>query len=199
MGDFYNGSISFPYLEKAILLEDVKLPIYNKKKKLTRKFFYSIQRLLYHDSDIYDDNYHEHEMNVEYELAYNELKNIDANFYIPMLTPTMSSNGDKSEKKSAPSKNQFKGEYIESRSYTYSNSVKLTIPKYILFQFLDNKTEKVGEKDPFIPKGTEFIICAIGGLGRLENIRIIGLFTVEYDSKKFPGLSDSYYGGNKKT
>lgn len=196
---YYNGTISFPYIEKAVLLEDIKLPVYNRKKKLTRKFFYSIQRLIYHDEDIYEDNYRSSEMNTEFKLAYNELKNIEASFYIPILTPTMDKSSNKEERKAAPRKNGFKGENIESKPYTVSNSVKLIIPKYILFQFLDQKNEIENVKDPIIPKGTEFLIAAVGGIGRLENIRIIGLFTVEYDSKKFPSLTDSYYGGNKKT
>lgn len=195
---YYNGTISFPYLEKAVLLEDVKLPVYNKKKKLKRKFFYSIQKLIYHDSDIYEDNYHYSEMENEYKLAYNELKNITANFYIPILTPTLDGSEIKDERKAAPNKKGFKGDNINSKPYTYSNSVPLIIPKYILFQFLDLKNETEGIKDPFIPKGTEFIIAGIGGLGRIENIRIVGLFTLEYDSKKFPKLTDSYYGGNKR-
>ena len=202
MGNYYNGSIGFPYLEKAILLEDVPLPVYNKKSKLKRKFFYAIQRLLYHEPDspdVYDDNFYDYEMDKEFKLAYNEMKNIEANFCIPILTPTLGKSDNQNERKTAPSKTGFKGDHIESKSYTYSNSVKLTIPKYILFQFLDNKTEIEKVKDPFIPKGTEFIICAIGGIGRMENIRIIGLFTLEYDSKKFPSLTDDYYGGNKKT
>ena len=91
IGDYYNGSISFPYIEKAVLLEDVKLPIYNKKSKLTRAFFYSMHRLLYKGADIYADNYKKSELNKEYKLAYNELKNIEASFYIPILTPTMCS------------------------------------------------------------------------------------------------------------
>lgn len=196
-GNYYDGTISFPYIEKAVLLEDVKLPVYNKKKRLTRAFFYSMHRLLYKGADIYADNYKKSELNNDYKLAYNELKNIEASFYIPILTPTMDKNKDIEERKAAPKKNGFKGERIESKAYTYSNSIKLIIPKYILLQFMDCKNETEGLKDPYIPKGTEFIIAAIGGLGRLENIRIIGLFTVEYDKEKFPKLKDSYYGGNK--
>lgn len=193
---FYNGSISFPYLEKAILMEDVKLPIYNKKKKLTRDIFYSKHEEVGED---YQDKYKAAELNNEYVLAYNELKNIDAQFYIPILTPTVSKTSNIDSKKSAPSKNGFKGDHIESKAYTYSNTIKLTIPKYILFQFLDNKNEIMGTKDPYIPKGTEFIICAIGGLGYMDNIRIIGLYTLEYNSSSFPKLKDDYYGGNKRT
>ena len=34
MTPFYEDPTSFPYIERAVLMEDIKLPIYNEKKKL---------------------------------------------------------------------------------------------------------------------------------------------------------------------
>lgn len=197
MSELYSNPLSFPYIERAVLVEDVKLPVYNKKKKLKRHFFYNLRNIIDYENRIYADRYNESELNNEYKLAYNELKNIDALFYIPKLMPTIEeSDVDVSIKRSSPSKKGFKGDNINSSSYIYSNSVSLTIPKYILLQFIDNKTETEGLKDPYIPKGTEFLICCIGGIMDIEKMRIIGLYTLDYDHKSFPELKDSYYGGN---
>ena len=199
MTPFYQDiSTSFPFIERAILMEDVKLPVLNKKKKLTRKFFYSIQRLISYDPRYYDDNYYESEMNKEFKFAYNEFKNIDAKFYVPVLMAGLKSADNMKEvstKNRAPRTTGFIGN-INSQPYTSSNCITLTIPKYLLFQFLDQKNEIEGSKDPFIPKGTEFLITSVGGMMDLDLIRIIGIYTLTYDKKSFPNLKDSYYGGN---
>ena len=177
-------------------MEDIKLPVYNKKKKLKRQFFYSIQRLLDPETNRYSDEYYKTEIDKEYKLAYNELKNIKAKFYIPVLMTTVAkSDTEVKTANRAPLTTGFKGK-IRSLPYDSSNCATLTIPKYIILQFLDLKTETEGLKDPYIPKGTEFLIACVGGHMELENMRIIGLYTLTYDRKDFPDLKDDYYGGN---
>jgi len=196
MTPFYEDPTSFPYIERAVLMEDIKLPIYNEKKKLKRNYFYDIFRLISDFPYIYRDEYHEQYKDKEYKLAYNELKNIDAKFYIPVLMTNVSNKG--SEVKTAnraPKTTGFKGN-IKSLPYDSSNCTVLTIPKYILIQFLDQKNEIIGSKDPIVPKGTEFLVTCVGGNMDLDHMRIIGLYTLTYKRKDFPNLKDDYYGGN---
>ena len=194
---FYEDPNAFPYIERAVLMEDVKLPVYNKKKKLKRQFFYSVQRLIDIYSNRYNDEYYRSEMDNEYKLAYNELKNIDAKFYIPVLMTTFQNTGlEINTANRAPKTTGFKSD-IRSLPYNSSNCIILTIPKYIILQFIDLKNEIEGSKDPIIPKGTEFLIACVGGQMNLEQLRIIGLYTLTYNKKDFPALKDDYYGGNK--
>lgn len=198
MTAFYEDPTSFPFIERAVLLEDVFLPIINKKKKLKRGFFYTIHRLIDHENQIYMDEYPYKMMNDEFKLAYNEIKNIDAKFYVPVLMAGMTNSSSKQEISTdnrAPKTTGFKGN-IRSLPFNSTNYTTLTIPKYIIFQFLDHKTEKIGEKDPFIPKGTEFLVACVGGAMDVETMRIIGLYTLNYNPAKFPDLKDDYYGGN---
>lgn len=202
MSSFYDDlTTTFPYIEKAVLMEDVKLPILNGKKKLKRGFFYSLKRLIPSDpeapiTDIYYDNYKIDEVDKEYKLAYNEIKNIDAKFFIPVLMPTFNNvNNEININNRAPKTTGFKSD-ITSLPYSSSNCVTLTIPKYIILQFIDLKNEIPGSKDPIIPKGTQFLVACAGGMTDLDQMRIIGLFTLTYDKKSFPNLTDEYYGGN---
>ena len=199
MTQFYNDiSTSFPFIERAVLMEDIKLPVLNKKKNLTRKFFYSIQRIFSYEPTTYVDNFVESERNNEFKLAYNEIKNVSAKFYVPVLMAGIKSSDKMKEiniKNRAPKTTGFIGN-LDSQPYSSSNCITLTIPKYMIFQFLDQKNEIEGVKDPFIPKGTEFLIASVGGSMDLDQIRIIGLYTLTYDKKSFPNLKDTYYGGN---
>ena len=196
MAYFDDISTTFPYIERAVLMEDVKLPVLNNKKKLKRGFFYSLRRLVEDTDDIYYDNYKEDELDIEYKLAYNEIKNIDAKFFIPVLMPTINNTGTEIKVNNrAPRTTGFVNS-INSLSYESSNCVTLTIPKYIIFQFLDLKNETKGVKDPIIPKGTEFLVASVGADICLDQFRIIGLYTLTYDKKHFPNLTDDYYGGN---
>ncbi len=212
MAYFDNISTTFPYIERAVLLEDVKLPILNDKKKLKRGFFYNLKRLVFKYElvgsgddirleekdleDTYYDNYTSDMMDMEYKLAYNEIKNIDAKFFIPVLMPTINNNGTEIKiNNRAPRTTGFVNS-INSLSYESTNYVILTIPKYIVFQFLDLKNETKGVKDPIIPKGTEFLVASVGADICLDQFRIIGLYTLTYDKKHFPNLTDDYYGGN---
>ncbi len=212
MAYYDNISTTFPYIERAVLMEDVKLPVLNNKKKLKRGFFYSIRRLVFKYElvgsgdninlverdldDVYYDNYTSSEADKEYKLAYNEIKNIDAKFFIPVLMPTINNTGSEIKVNNrAPRTTGFVNP-INSLSYESSNCVVLTIPKYIIFQFLDLKNETKGIKDPIIPKGTEFLVASVGADICLDQFRIIGLYTLTYDKQHFPNLTDDYYGGN---
>lgn len=188
---------SFPYIERAVLMEDIKLPILNEKKKLKRGFFYSArQAIVQVYQTLYYNIYPEAWENKEYKLAYNEIKNVDAKFYIPILMTLMNNNGTEVKTANrAPKTTGFVGN-IKANSFNSSNCVTLTIPKYIVLQFLDHKNEKIGVSDPIIPKGTEFLIACVRGNMDIEQMRIIGLYTLTYERSKFPGLTDDYYGGN---
>ena len=199
MTSFYDDPTTFPYIERAILMEDVKLPIYNKKKKLTHSFFYTMTHFLGSYNPYVDkwcDAFAKSEEEKEYKLAYNELKNIDAKFYIPVLMTTFNkSDTEVKINNKAPSKAGFKGN-IQSLSYSSTNCAVLTIPKYILLQFIDQKNDIVGVSDPYIPKGTEFLVACVGGYMEITQMRIIGIYTLTYDKHEFPNLKDKYYGGN---
>lgn len=194
---YYDEPTEFPYIERAILMEDVKLPLINEGKKLKRKIFYSISRFVGTlGSDEYDDRYRSSELNNEYKLAYAELKNITAKFYIPVLMAGVdNSKTEVTTNNRSPKTTGFKGGKINSLPYESSNCLKLTIPKYIILQFFDIKDNE-DKTPPIIPKGTEFLICGVGGSTRNEHMRIIGLYTLTYDKNSFPNLKQSYYGGN---
>ena len=193
---YYDDPTSFPYIERAILTDDIPLPILNDKKKLKRGFFYSTRKLFESLLGLYVDEYPIGMADKEYKLAYNEIKNIDAKFILPVLMTNISNNGQEvNTANRAPKTTGFVGN-IRSLSYDSSNTIKLTIPKYIVMQFLDQKNEIKGKQDPKIPKGTEFLVACVGGTMDLDQMRIIGLYTLTYDKGNFPTLSDDYYGGN---
>ena len=198
MNGFYDDPTSFPYIERAVLMEDIPLPVYNKKKKLKRKVFYSNKDSYKHEpyTSNYIDLYSPSEEDNEYVLAYNEIKNVTGKFYIPVLMASMTNKGQEvNTANRAPKTTGFKGN-INSLPYNSSNCTQLIIPKYIVLQFVDLKNETPGSKDNFIPKGTEFLVTCVGGTMDLEQMRIIGLYTLTYDKGKFPKLTDKYYGGN---
>lgn len=201
MASFYEDPTEFPHIERAVLMEEIKLPVYNNRKKLNRSFFYNAVKYFIGSYDPYVDRwcnaFSSTDNEPEYKLAYNELKNIEAKFYIPVIMTTFVNDGTEVKVNSkAPSKTGFKGN-IQSLPYSSSNCVKLIIPKYILLQFIDQKEDSAGNiKDPIIPKGTEFLVACVGGHMDLEHMRIIGVYTLEYDKNSFPNLSEKSYGGN---
>ena len=94
-----------------------------------------------------------------------EYKNTDGKFFINIFTPLLDKSIIKSEQRSAPNNTGGKSN-IKGSSYTQTNYITLTIPRYMLYQF-----------DNVIPKGTEFIITCIGEF-KIEHFRIIGLYSV---------------------
>ena len=99
----------------------------------------------------------------EYKSAFNMYKDTLGKFYLPIMTPLIDKNGAKSTKTNSRGGNNLN----VSSSAKSTNYVELYIPKYILLNFRGT-----------IPKGTEFIVASIGGSIEIENMRIIGIFTM---------------------
>lgn len=165
MANYYSNS-EFPYVERAILAEDIKLPTINNNKKLTRGFFYTTVAQLI--EGVFFDGSSSPDTSKEYKLAYNEIKNITAKFNVPILFP----NTPSTEQSRKPKTTGFTGANMKTGSYATTNTIKLTIPKYMVMQFV-NQT-----KECTIPKGTEFLVACVGGEMEIEKMRIIGLFTL---------------------
>ena len=107
----------------------------------------------------------------EYLLATNEYKDIEAKFYIKILSPLINIDNVSDKQKNQISTFRHSGSTLNTDSYNSSNFITLTIPKYILLNFVD-----------VIPKGTEFIMACVGGLAstggsmEIEKMRIIGIY-----------------------
>lgn len=165
MANYYSNS-EFPYVERAILAEDIKLPTINDNKKLTRGFFYNkIAELV---PGTFFDGSSSSDISKEYKLAYNEIKNITAKFNVPILFPNVSTTNQSRK----PKTTGFTGANMRAGSYSNTSTINLTIPKYMVMQFVDQT------KACTIPKGTEFLVACVGGEMEIEKMRIIGLFTL---------------------
>lgn len=92
-------------------------------------------------------------------------KDIEAKFFINIMTPLLSKTELNNKVKSSPSNKGNKGEDLRISSYQSSNYIILTIPKYIVLNFTD-----------IIPKGTEFLVASIGGDIDINKMRIIGIY-----------------------
>lgn len=99
--------------------------------------------------------------------SYDDYKNISAKFYFYIYTPKLDLSKINETSKPAPNVSKFNNNNLRPDTYNEVNYITLTIPRYILFQF-KNK----------VPAGTEFIITNIGHF-RIENFRIIGIYTLE--------------------
>ena len=93
---------------------------------------------------------------------FNVYKDTKAKFFFNVATP-MVSKGEPT--KSSGPKPNVKG--LSTSGYTRSNYIELIIPKYILLEFKDE-----------VPKGTEFLIGCVGDSIDIDDMRIIGLYTV---------------------
>lgn len=113
-------------------------------------------------------------------LAQNAYIDTIGKFYLNVMTPLLDKQESKMETKSAPSTRGHKGSSLNTRSYTSTNYVNLVVPKYILLNF----TERV-------PKGTEFIVASIGGSLDVEDMRIIGIYSLDTSSSNTEGASAS--------
>lgn len=172
MANFYDDPSSFPYIEMATLVEDIKIPI---PEKLSLEYFEPKFKETHKSTDSgedgYIDCYYEYNMSKEYEFIHSKLQNLTGKFYVPILTPSVDY-GDANDKDNiSPNKAGFKSN-IRSKAYTTSNFIELTIPKYLLYQFIGNSKDG---QNYLIPKGTVFLIASIGGLSKLEKIKIIGI------------------------
>lgn len=93
-----------------------------------------------------------------------ELKDTLAKFFLPIMTPMLKTDVVTESVKIIP---PLKGSNQSSNSCTSTNYISLYIPKYILMNF-----------DKKVPKGTEFIITSIDGSIKIDDMRIIGIYTL---------------------
>lgn len=101
-------------------------------------------------------------------------KDIQAEFLVPILTPTMdttSGNAENREVRPPSTRSQNKVNKVSVEKYTSSNCIILTIPKYIVAEFFDEFLLQ-----NYIPKGTIFIMSSIGESLKIDNMRITGYF-----------------------
>ena len=113
-------------------------------------------------------------------LAQNVYIDTMGKFYLNVMTPLLNKQESKMETKSAPSTRGHKGSSLNTRSYTSTNYVNLVVPKYILLNFTGR-----------VPKGTEFIVASIGGSLDVEDMRIIGIYSLDTSSSNTEGASIS--------
>ena len=113
-------------------------------------------------------------------LAQNVYIDTIGKFYLNVMTPLLDKQESKMETKSAPSTRGHKGSSLNTRSYTSTNYVNLVVPKYILLNFTGR-----------VPKGTEFIVASIGGSLDVEDMRIIGIYSLDTSSSNTEGASIS--------
>ena len=113
-------------------------------------------------------------------LAQNAYIDTIGKFYLNVMTPLLDKQESKMETKSAPSTRGHKGSSLNTRSYTSTNYVNLVVPKYILLNFTGR-----------VPKGTEFIVASIGGSLDVEDMRIIGIYSLDTSSSNTEGASTS--------
>ena len=189
MADYYSnmsGTGGFPYAERATLVESVKIPIC---EKFTLKYFDPEFKDDVHSTesgeDSYKDRYYELDFEKAFPMPWDLLPSgIKGKFSVTVLMPStteVSDAVDKDTKK--PIQTGFKGSKVVTSSYQTSNYITLTIPRYLLYQFLgtnkitvDNQTKTAYAT---IPKGTEFILVSIGGKNDSTKMRLIGIYTID--------------------
>ena len=88
-------------------------------------------------------------------------------FFLPIMTPMLDKNSIREAQKISPSTRGHKGNPLTTESCRSTNYISLYIPKYILLNFINK-----------VPKGTEFIIASVGGSIEIEDMRIIGIYTL---------------------
>ena len=141
---FFNSNLDACYLEEAVLLEDIILPELPPFPRL---------------SDI--------EAGTAYYPRLEEMYTDQVGkFYIPILTPLATVTDKPNEKLVTNTIRNIVNDdcNLEVTSYTESNYLELTIPKYILFNFLNK-----------IPAGTVFLVGFVGGRTDYEDIKIVGV------------------------
>lgn len=107
----------------------------------------------------------------EYKLAINEYQDTMGKFYLPIMTPLVDKAETNDKLTVAPSTRQHRGSNLRTQSYNTTNFISLVIPKYILLNFKDK-----------VPKGTEFIIASIGSSLDIDDMRIIGIYSLITES-----------------
>lgn len=102
----------------------------------------------------------------KWESAFDKYEDTTGKFFMNIMTP-LKDGGDTSDvTKGSPSTRNVKGKTkLNTSSYSSSNYIELTIPKYILLNFTGT-----------IPKGTEFLVGSINGSSDVDDMRIIGIY-----------------------
>ena len=132
---------------------------------------------------------------------------IEAPFFIPILAGLYKQELPANRKVSSPNTRGFKGHSLNTKAIESTNYIRLKIPKYILYQYINYSTNgfsmywsdfeveltangyrfktvtssnssSTSSNFSGIKKGTEFLIASVGGQLLVENIRIIGLYTI---------------------
>lgn len=122
--------------------------------------------------------------NEEYKLAFNEYKDMMGKFFLPIMTPLVEKGEVNDESKAPPSTKGHKGSSLETTKYTSTNCIQLVIPKYILLNF-----KKV------VPKGTEFVVASVNNSISIEDMRIVGIYSLVVEGSTEGGTSN----GSKKS
>lgn len=106
------------------------------------------------------------ELGNEYKTPFTEYTDMEGKFYITIMTPLVDKSQANKKSQVAPSVRGHKGN-LGTNNYSSSNYITLTIPKYILLNFKDK-----------VPKGTEFIVASVGNTVDLDDLRIIGIYSI---------------------
>lgn len=103
----------------------------------------------------------------EYKLAFNEYTDMQGKFFMNIMTPLVEK-GEVAEKfASSPRTIGHRGKELNTMDYVSANYITLTIPKYILLNFKKS-----------VPKGTEFLVASIDGSLEVDDIKIIGIYSL---------------------
>jgi hypothetical protein len=135
-------------IERVVLAEDIELPEIN-TEPLTLELLQELS-----------------DKNSYYKLAINEYSDMNAKFFLPIMTPLVDTDNARDSTKSSPSLNGNKGDSLKSSSYNSTNYITLVIPKYILLNFVS-----------VVPKGTVFVVGSVGGKLNIDEMKIIGLYS----------------------
>lgn len=188
MSNYYDNPASFPYPERATLIEAVKIPI--NVENLTLSYFDPELKEETVPTESGEDSckikYYEFAFDKVFNLPWNLLpSSVEGKFRISILMPTIETTDEDAIDKNTrtPKQTGFKGQKIISSSYQSSNYVNLKIPRYMLYQFIGSTKVTVDGKTKTayatIPKGTEFILVSIGSKSDSTKMRLIGLYTVD--------------------
>lgn len=94
-------------------------------------------------------------------------------FFIPILTPIMSSNTAFENKRPAVSKSNIINRVSNISGFVESNFVELTLPEYLLPQKSIDEDGNITPETPY-KKNDKFIIVFVGG--DINKIRLIGVY-----------------------
>lgn len=188
MSNYYdNIATSFPYPERATLIEDVRIPI--NMDKLTLNYFnpnlVEETKPTGSGEDSYTNSYYEFDFDKVFSFPWDLItSNVQGKFSVPVLMPATTEITDAVDKDTrSPKQTGFKGSKVITSSYQSSNYFTLTIPKYMLYQFIGSTKMTIDNKTKTayctIPKGTEWILVSIGAKQDSTKMRIIGLYTLD--------------------